>query len=91
MKKSRKEPVMKMMVEHHFTRFLKRRNYSSGVGDALHFSKNKVGSYQNHSTRPEIGNQNLKKGIIPIESSFQGNERNMEERGKKIETLGKPT
>ena len=89
MKKSRKEPVMKMMVEHHFTRFLKRRNYSSGVGDALHFSKNKVGSYQNPSTRPEIGNQNLKKRNNSHREFFSGKWKEYGRKRQKNWNVGK--
>ena len=63
MKISRNEPVMKIMVEHHFMLFPKGKNYSWGIGDALRSSKTKVGSCQNHPTRPEAGNSIQKKTI----------------------------
>jgi len=49
-------------VEYYFVGFPKRRNYSRGSGDILHFPKNKVSSCQNHPTRPETGKmKNLSK------------------------------
>ena len=55
--------------------FPKGRNYSRGLGDVLRSSKIKVGSCQNHPTRPETG-----KIEKPIKTErFEGNEGNMGE------------
>ena len=56
-KKKEISQVMKIttgkgQVEYYFVRFPRRRNYSRGSGDILHFPKIKVGSCQNHPTRP---------------------------------------
>ena len=79
-----KTKIAKSQVEYHFLRFLKSRNYSRGIGDALHPSKIKVSGCQNHQIRPETEKiKTLKGRIIPIESSLGGNERNMEQKREK--------
>jgi hypothetical protein len=57
------------------------RNYSKDIGDALHSSKIKAGSCQNHPTRPETGKNEkpIKTERFPKKSSLEGNEGNMEE------------
>ena len=67
-------------VEYYFVGFPKRRNYSRGSGDILHFPKNKVSSCQNHPTRPETGKKKpIKTERFPKMSSLEGNEGNMGE------------
>ena len=68
-------------VEYHSVRFPKRRNYSRGIGDVLHSSKIKVGSCQNHPTRPETGEieKPIKTERFPKKSSLERNEGNMGE------------
>ena len=62
---------------------------SKDIGDAVHSSKIKGGSCQNHPTRPETG-KNVKHlenpnaclfPLIPIEGSLEGNKRNTREKG----------
>jgi hypothetical protein len=68
--------------EYYFVGFPKRRNYSRGSGDILHFPKIKVSSCQNHPTRPETGKKNekpIKTERFPKMSSLEGNEGNMGE------------
>ena len=59
------------------------RHYSTDIGDALRSSKTKVGSCQNHPACSEAGKKSktYKNRTLPIESSLEGNERNMEEIG----------
>ena len=60
------------------------RNYSKDIGDALHSAKIKVGSCQNHPTRPETGKnwKTYQNRTLPIKSSLEGNEGNMGEIGE---------
>ena len=49
------KPLGKSPVECHFVGFPKEKHNSRGIGDALHSSKTRGGSCQNHPTRPEAG------------------------------------
>ena len=77
---------MKMMVEYHFVQFPKRRNYSRGIGDALHFSKTKVSSCQLEKTNKTLETPNVCVfAFIPMRSSLEGNEGNVGEIWGSIE------
>ena len=58
------KPLGKSHVEYHFVGFPKEKNNSRGIGDALHSSKARGGSCQNHPTHPEAGRKRQK----PIET-----------------------
>jgi len=63
----------KGQVEYYFVGFPKRRNYSRGSGDILHFPKIKVSSCL------ETIEQSIKTERFPKMSSLEGNECNMGE------------
>ena len=86
MKISRNEPVMKIMVEHHFMLFPKGKNYSRGIGDALRSSKTKVGSYHLKKKHLETPNE-CPFALIPIQSFLDGNAGNVGEIGGSIKHI----
>ena len=73
-KKKEISQVMKITSE-----FPRRRNYSRGSGDILHFPKIKVGSCQNHPNKLETNEKPIKTERFPKMSSLEGNEGNMGE------------
>ena len=72
-------------------RFLKRRNYSRGIGDALHFPKFKVSSCQNHpiAHKLETIEQSIKTDRFPNKEFFGGKWREYGRNEGKYDRLGK--
>ena len=81
----------KGQVEYYFVGFPKRRNYSRGSGDILHFPKIKVGSCQNHPTRPETGNKwkTYQNRPLPKNEFFGGKWREYGRNNGTYDRLGK--
>ena len=88
------KPLGKSHVEYHFLGFPKekQKHNSRGIGDALHSSKTRGGSCQNHPTRPEAGKtlKTQKNRMLALFHSFPSRVLWKEMKKYRRKRLGKP-